>query len=317
MSELTIEPATVATELAAFIHQAAIDLRRQGAVVGLSGGIDSAVVATLAVQALGPERVLGLILPERDSAPESRRLALRLARGLGIRCQTVRLTLPLALLGVYWRIPLWLLPTRRLKARMVQRYHARYRASLGKGETPFSAVMIGTAGLEGPWLNQTVAYHRVKVRLRMAVLYYYAELHNLLVLGSDNKTELSVGFFVKYGDSAADIAPLANLYKTQVRALAAYLQVPEEIRARPPSPDVLPGLVDEEAIGLDYTTLDRILWRLEAGHGVEEIANELGLVLDRVRYVEMLTRRAKTLQSPALCPPCLNARQRQQDNRMS
>jgi len=296
MSELQIVPAAVADELEGFIRQAIEDYRREGAIVGLSGGIDSAVVATLAARALGPQQVLGLILPERDSAPESKRLARRLAQRLGIRCRTVGVSKLLLLMGVYRRLPLWLLPTYRLKAKMVRRYHDRYIKALGEGETPFSAVMVGTRGLRGPWLNQAVAYHRVKVRLRMVLLYYYAELHNLLVLGTDNKTELSVGFFVKYGDAAADVAPLAHLYKTQVRALAAYLGVPEEIIARPPSPDILPGLTDEQAMGLDYATLDRVLWRLEQGMDIEAIAVELKLAPERVRYVEMLTNRAGYLR---------------------
>ena len=300
--ELRTEPAAVADELAAFIREAVEDFCREGAIIGLSGGIDSAVVATLAVRALGPEQVLGLILPERDSAPESKRLARQLARRLGIRCQTVGLTKLLLLMGVYRQVPLWLLPTRRLKAKMVRRYYTRYTEALGEEETPFSAVMVGTRGLRGPWLNQTVAYHRVKVRLRMVLLYYYAELHNLLVLGTCNKTELSVGFFVKYGDAAADVAPLAHLYKTQVRALAAYLGVPEEIIARPPSPDILPGLTDELAMELDYATLDRVLWRLERGMDVEAIAVELGLPPDRVRYVETLTCRAGYLRAPPRVP---------------
>jgi NAD+ synthase len=131
----------------------------------------------------------------------------------------------------------------------------------------------------------------------MTLLYYYAEMHNLLVSGTANKTELAVGFFVKHGDASADVAPLASLYKTQVRALAAYLGVPDEIIARPPSPDILPGLTDEQAMGLDYTTLDRVLWRLERGLGIESIANEMGLPLTQVRYVEMLTQRARYLSA--------------------
>jgi len=284
------------------MRRAVEDFRREGAIVGLSGGIDSAVVATLAVRVLGPEQVLGLILPERDSAPESRRLARRLARGLGIRTKTVGLTPLLTLLGVYWQVPLWLLPTRRLQAKMVRRYYAGYTEALGEGETPFSAVMVGTRDLRGPWLNQSVAYHRVKVRLRTVLLYYHAELRNLLVLGTDNKTELAVGFFVKYGDAAADVAPLAPFYKTQVRALAAYLGVPDGIIARPPSPDILPGLTDEQAMGLDYVTLDRVLWRLERGVDVEAIADELALSLARVRYVEMLTERARYLRDAPRIP---------------
>lgn len=295
MDELRIESAAVADELMTFIRQTVEGFRREGAVVGLSGGIDSAVVATLAVRALGPEQVLGLIMPEQDSAPESKRLARRLAQGLGIRCRTVGLTKVLLLMGVYRQVPLWLLPTRHLQAKMVRRYYARYAETLGEEETPFSTVMIGTRGLHGPWLNQAVAYHRVKVRLRMVLLYYYAELHNLLMLGTCNKTELAVGFFVKYGDAAVDVAPLAPLYKTQVRALAAYLAVPDEIIARPPSPDILPGLTDEQAMGLDYAMLDRVLWRLEHGLSVQAIADELGLSPARVRYVETLTHRARYL----------------------
>ncbi|MGC8784684.1 MAG: NAD(+) synthase [Armatimonadota bacterium] len=300
MEELRIEPADVVPRLTAFIRQAVEDFRREGVVVGLSGGIDSAVVAVLAARALGAERVLGLSLPERDSAPESKRLARQLARSLGIRYRTVGLTLPLALLGVYWQVPLWLVPGRRLKAKAVLRYYRQFHEALPEGETPFSAVMLGTRSLSAPWLNQTVAYHRVKVRLRMTVLYYYAERFNLLVAGTANKTELATGFFVKYGDAAADIAPLAHLYKTQVRTLARYLDVPEPIIARPPSPDLLPGLTDELAIGLDYTTLDRVLWRLERGANAEAVAAELGLSPEQVRYVQTLTERARRLLAPPL-----------------
>jgi NAD+ synthase len=309
MDELRIDPEAVTRESTTFIRQAVEDFRREGAIVGLSGGIDSAVMATLAARALGPGQVLGLILPERDSAPESRRLARRLARQLGIHHKTVGLTPLLTLLGAYWQVPLWLLPTRRLQAKMVRRYYADYSEALGEGETPFSAVMVGTrglrpacAGLRGPWLNQSVAYHRVKVRLRMVLLYYHAELRNLLVLGTENKTELAVGFFVKHGDAAADVAPLAPFYKTQVRALAAYLGVPDAIIARPPSPDILPGLTDEQAMGVDYPTLDRVLWRLERGMDVEAIADELGLSPAQVRYVEMLTQRARYLLAAPRSP---------------
>jgi NAD+ synthase len=300
LEELRIEPADVVACLTAFIRNAVEDFRREGVVVGLSGGLDSAVVAALAVRALGADGVLGLILPERDSAPESKQLARHLARSLGIRCRTVGLTLLLALLGVYRQLPLWLIPGRRLKAKAVLHYYEQFRKTLPEGETPFSAVMIGTRGLSGPWLNQTVAYHRVKVRLRTTVLYYYAERYNLLVAGTANKTELATGLFVRYGDTAADIAPLATLYKTQVRALAEYLQVPQEIIARPPSPDLLPGLTDELAIGLDYATLDRVLWRLERGMDAETIDGEFGLSPAQVRYVQTLTGRAQRLLSPPL-----------------
>lgn len=302
VDELAIEPAAVTDQLIAFIRQAVKNFLRDGAIVGLSGGIDSTVAAALVTRALGPERVLGLLLPERDSEPRSKRDALRLARSLGIRRKTVGLTLPLALLGVYWQVPLWILPTRRLKAKMVRRYYTRYAETLGEGETPFSVTMVGTRERCGPWLNQSVAYHRVKVRLRMTLLYYYAELENLLVVGTCNRTELAVGFFVKHGDSAADVAPLANLYKTQVRRLAAYLNVPSEIIARPPSPDLLPGLADEFAIGMDYAMLDRVLWHLEQGEEPDTIAAGLELAPAQVGYVQELRRRSAHMRTSPLTP---------------
>ncbi len=126
--------------MTAFIRRAVEDFRREGVVVGLSGGIDSLVVAVLAARALGVERVLGLILPERDSVPESKRLALQLVRSLGIRCQTVCLTLPLAVLGVYRLAPLWLIPGSRLKANLILRYYRQFRETLPKGESSLSTV---------------------------------------------------------------------------------------------------------------------------------------------------------------------------------
>lgn len=175
---LSIDPAASSEALATFIVQEVNGLRRDGALIGLSGGIDSAVVAALAVRALGPERVLGLMLPEHDSDPQSRSLARKLARELGIRHLTVWLTPILGLMGAYWQVPLWLVPTRRLRARLVTRYYRSFAETLREVETPFSSVMVGTQGLRGPWLNQAVAYHRVKVRLRTVLLHYHAELRN-------------------------------------------------------------------------------------------------------------------------------------------
>jgi NAD+ synthase len=276
------------------------NLRREGVVVGLSGGIDSAVVAALAARALGPEKVLALLMPDRDSARASKRDALKLGQGLGIRTKTVGLTKFLLLMGIYWKLPLWVLGPRRFQAKLIHRYHDRFVTEWR--ESPFAAIMVGTKGLSGSLINQTVAYHRVKGRLRAILLYYYAELENLLVLGTCNKTEKAVGFFVKYGDAAADIAPVESLYKTQVRQLAVFLQIPEEIIFNPPSPDLLPGITDEYAIGLNYETLDRILWRLEAGMGTEEIAGALGLDPDRVDYVRNLTRRSAHMRAQPEVP---------------
>ncbi|MGQ9736290.1 MAG: NAD(+) synthase [Armatimonadota bacterium] len=302
MSELSIDAPKVEAALQQFIRDAVQEFRRDGAIVGLSGGIDSAVVATLAARALGRNKVFGLVLPERDSDPDSARLATRLAQNLGIAYETFSLTPLLARIGVYRLLPLRWIPFRRLREEAVKYYYSRLGDLLGEGETPFSALMVSTQGLESPWLNKGVAYHRCKVRLRMVMLYYYAEKHNLLVLGTDNRTELAGGLFVRYGDVAADVAPLAPLYKTQVRALAEYLAVPPEIIERPPSPDVLPGLSDERAMGIDYNTLDRILWRLERGVDTQTIVQEVEVSPQQVQYVQTLRQRAQFLHAPPKVP---------------
>ena len=300
MEELTIDAARLATQLEEFIRVGMDNLQREGAVVGLSGGIDSAVVAALAARALGPEKVLALLMPDRDSNRASKRDALRLVQGLGIRYKTVGLTKFLLLIGIYWKLPLWLLGLRRFQSKLIHRYYDSFVKEWG--ESPFAAIMVGTKELPGPLVNQAVAYHRVKGRLRAILLYYYAELENLLVLGTCNKTEKAIGFFIKYGDAAADIAPLESLYKTQVRQLATFLEIPEEIISKPPSPDLLPGITDEYAIGLSYETLDRILWRLEAGMGTEKIAGALGLEPDEVDYVRELTRRSAHMRAQPEAP---------------
>jgi NAD+ synthase len=300
MEELTIDAASLAAQIEAFIRVGVDNLQREGAVVGLSGGIDSAVVAALAAKALGPEKVLALLMPDRDSAQTSKRDALKLARRLGIRTKTIGLTKFLFLMGIYWKLPLWLLGLRRFQSKLVRRYHDSFVREMG--ERPFAAILMGTKGLQGPWLNQAVAYHRVKGRLRAILLYYYAELKNLLVLGTCNRTEKAIGFFVKYGDAAADIAPLESLYKTQVRQLAAFLEISEEILSKPPSPDLLPGITDEYAIGLSYETLDEILWRLEEGIATEKIARTLGLERDAVDYVQELMRRSAPMRAQPAAP---------------
>ena len=131
------------------------------------------------------------------------------------------------------------------------------------------------------------------------VLYYLAEHENRLVVGTTNKTESMTGFLVKWGDSAADIDPILPLYKTQVRQMAAYLGVSEAIIHKAPSPDLLPGLVDEVALGISYETLDLILERLEQGRGPPKIAGETVATADQVRQIRgMVCRSLHTRQLP-------------------
>jgi NAD+ synthase len=291
MGALSIDPARVAKTIEGFLRDQAAALRREGAILGMSGGIDSALVATLAVRAWGPDQVLALLLPERDSSPDSERDALGLIRRLGIRHKKVDLAPMLAALGIYKRVPLRLLASRTIKAAVVRQQHEQQTKALG--ERPFGAGLLGTQGLARQrTLDAGQAYARAKHRMRLVTLYFHAELENRLVLGTTNKSEAMTGFVVKWGDNVADVEPILPLYKTQVRELAAYLAIPEPILEKAPSPDLLPGITDEYALGIRYERLDQILWRLEKGRSPAAIAGELQVDVRQVDAVSDLVRRS-------------------------
>ena len=131
----------------------------------------------------------------------------------------------------------------------------------------------------------------------MVLLYLHGELEDRLIVGAANKSEYQIGYFVKHGcDDATDIMPLLNLYKTQVRELARYLNIPSRIIEKPPSPDIIPGIIDEEAIGIPYEKLDLILLALEKGWEIPEIAKALGMEEKRVVYVKNLIQKSEHMR---------------------
>jgi len=291
-----IEPGHVAARMEEFIRRQVDALQRDGAVLGMSGGIDCAVVATLLARALGPERVLALILPERDSDPRSKTDALREIERLGLAHREVDLTPILAPVGVYGALPLGVLGARRGKGSAVRWQHRRSTAAAG--ETPFRQGLLGTRGLgKGKGVvDAGLAYARAKHRARLLVLYYFAELENRLVAGTTNRSEAMTGFVVKWGDNVADIEPILPLYKTQVRQLAAYLGVPDDIIRKAPTPDLLPGIDDEMALGIDYETLDRILEGLDRGWGAPRVASACAVPEAQVEDVQEMVRRSRHLR---------------------
>lgn len=299
---LRIDPAPVAEALEAFIRQQVDEFKRDGAVVALSGGLDSAVVASLAARALGPDKVLALLLPERDSSPDSKSDALLELDRLGLRHREVDLTPMLSVMGIYGLTPLRLLGIRSLKAAIVQHQHRVQAEALG--EMPFRAGLLGTRDLgeKKELIDAGNAYTRVKHRMRMVALYYYADLENRLVLGTTNKSEASVGFVVKWGDNVADVEPVLPLYKTQVRQLASYLGVSQRILDKAPSPDLIPGIVDGLALGMDYETLDRILWGLEEGWTEDRIEQVMGVSPAQIEHVREMGRRSEHLRQLPLGP---------------
>ena len=294
---MQIAPAQVAGQIEAFIRRQVDEFQRDGAVVVMSGGLDSTVVASLAARALGPDKVLALILPERDSSPDSKADALREIERLGIEHREVDLTPILSTMGVYGLMPLRFLGARSLKAALVQHYHRVQAEALG--ESPFLAGLLGTRdlGKDKKLIDTGHAYTRVKLRLRMATLYYYADLENRLALGTTNKSEAMTGLVVKWGDNAADVQPLLPLYQTQVRQLAGYLGVSERICNKAPSPDLIPGIVDGLALGMDYETLDRILWGLDQGWGAARIQGTLRVTAPQVEHVQAMQRRSEHLRA--------------------
>ncbi|MEJ2733433.1 MAG: NAD(+) synthase [Anaerolineae bacterium] len=299
---MRIDPAQIAGQLEEFIQRQVDAFKRDGVVVAMSGGLDSSVVASLATRALGPEKVQALILPERDSSPDSKTDALLEIERLGLQYREVDLSPMLSTMGIYGLTPLRLLGVRSLKAAIVQHQHRLQAEELG--EMPFRAGLLGTRDLgdKKPLIDAGNAYTRVKHRMRMLTLYYYADLENLLVLGTTNKSETMVGFVVKWGDNVADVEPLLPLYKTQVRQLARYLGVTERILDKAPSPDLIPGIVDGLALGMDYETLDKILLGLDRGWTGEAIVDAMRVTAEQVEHVREMQRRSTHLRTLPLSP---------------
>jgi len=295
--QMKIKPEKVSLSLENFIKEHVDKLERDGVILGLSGGIDSAVVAELCKRAVGPERTLALIMPEKDSEKEHIQDALDFGKELGIETRLINITPYLKKLGIYKFAPLSAIPfSRKLRGFLIRKLIHYYEGRTG--EHPFSASMVGLKGKEfGSFMSHKVAYYRIKHRMRMIFLYYYGELENRLVVGAANKSECEIGYFVKHGcDDATDIMPLINLYKTQIRDLAQYLNIPSRIIEKPPSPDVFPGIIDEEAIGIPYEKLDLILLALKKGWEGGEMTEVLGIEEKKIIYVKNLMQKSEHMR---------------------
>jgi len=310
---LRIDAAAVAARIEASIREQVLaTLRRRGAVVGLSGGIDSSVVGTLCARALGPERVVGLLMPERDSSGDSLRLGRMLAEHLGIRHVVEDIAPALAGLGCYQR-----------QAEAIRQVFPEYGEgwrckitlpSLLEGER-LSLSQLTVADPSGaqktarmplaPYL-QLVAATNFKQRVRKTLEYYHADRLHYAVAGTPNLLEYDQGFFVKQGDGAADFKPIAHLYKTQVFALAEHVGVPAEIRSRPPTTDTfsLAQTQEEFYFALPYGLMDLCLWAHAHEVPAAEAAPVLGLRPEQVervyRDIEAKQRVARYLAHPPL-----------------
>jgi len=293
--EIRIDPERVCGEIEEFIRQKMKDLERDGLLIGLSGGLDSCVVTTLATRAVGKEKVHAIYMPDKDSDPVHRRDVSIIAQLLGIRFQCQPITKQLRAFSVYRLVPLSFLP-RRLKEKLVRKGYRYYEKRAG--ESPFATSLKGLKGKKfGTFLAKGNAYYRIKHRLRMLTLYLTAERNNLLVVGCANRTEYLIGFFVKFGcDHVADIMPILNLYKSQVFMVAEYLKIPRTVIRKAPFPDVIPGISDEEAIGLPYRKLDLILLGLEKRYPLSQIITEAEATTEEIEKVKELLKKSEHMR---------------------
>jgi NAD+ synthase len=226
-----------------------------GVVLGLSGGIDSALAAALCAKALSPAKVKALVLPERDSSPESEDDAKLCAEQIGIEYRVENLSEALESLGCYRSAASAL-------ARLKGPAHAAFRLFPDASRKGYIASLRGSGSRQ---FREFVAFYRMKHRLRLVSLCREAEEGNLAVVSCANRTEFETGFFVRYGDDSGDLAPLKHLYKMQVFQMGEQLRLPERIVKKKPSPDLFAGVKDEEIMGISYEELDAILVLLASG----------------------------------------------------
>ncbi|MBT3317250.1 NAD(+) synthase [bacterium] len=300
--DLNLELEEISTKLRVAVGRTML---RRGAVVAISGGIDSSVTAALAVKALGPKKVFGLLLPEHDSSTKSTELGKILAEHLGIEYAIENITPTLEAIGCYqrrdqamkqvfpdygtgWKSKI-VLPSDLLESDRMNVYRLVVEDPDGNR---FEERMQLSAYL------QVVAATNFKQRIRKTMEYYHADRLNYAVFGTPNRLEYDQGFFVKNGDGAADIKPIAHLYKTQVYAMANHLGLPEEICSVIPTTDTysLEQGQDEFYFVLPYKQMDLILWAKNHGVSAEEVAPELGLRAEQIErvYKDIDRKRATT-----------------------
>lgn len=294
-------------------------LRRQGAVVGISGGIDSSVVLAMCVRCFGPERVTAVMMPEKESSPASEALAREVAASCGVTPVREDITASLEGHGCYRRrddairkvFPDYD-PLRGYKAKIT------LPSSLSEQEmlTVFRLTVVApdgattTEALPVREFRQIVAASNFKQRMRMAVLYHHAELHHRAVIGTANKNEHDLGFFVKYGDGGIDVLPIAHLYKVQVYQLAKHYRVPESIQRSTPTTDTYsaPSTQEEFFFRLPFEILDVLWYAMEKNVPVREVASVMNLTEEQVRHAQAdIARKLRAAEYLRRAPICFEA----------
>jgi NAD+ synthase len=281
--------------------------KRRGAVIGISGGIDSSVTMALAVKALGAERVFGVMMPEKDSSPDSENLAEKLAKKFGVEAVVENIRPALEGFKCYGR------RDEAMKRVFPEFNPVTDKSKIGINQTGldqklppvFHLTIIRENGevkskvIPVKEYLQIVAASNFKQRCRMSMVYYHAEQKHFVVLGTANKHEIDQGFFVKFGDGGADLFPLAKLYKTQVYQLARYLGVTQEIIDRTPTTDTYSAEQTQEEFfyQLPFEVMDLMWFGFENGYDKAEVARVMGKTEQEVEIIfENFARKKKTTE---------------------
>ncbi len=292
---LSLDAEKAATELAGIVErQITRRLNRQGAVIGVSGGIDSSTVVALACKALGPERVLGVAMPEQDSSPVSYELAKDLSKQYGFELILENLTPALTGLKCYPRrdeavkrvFPDYT-PACKFNIVLPANILVQDRLNIFRMNIEYPDGRRETKRIPPKEYLQIVAASNMKQRVRMLMLYYHGEQRNYAVVGTGQRNEHDQGFFVKWGDGGADLKPIAHLYKTQVYQLARALKVPEEILQRTPTTDTYSMETTQEDFyySLPFLTMDLLHHAWKQQVPLAETAKAMDLLPEQVERV--------------------------------
>ena len=309
---------SVTQSLQNFIHEQVYNnFRKRGIVIGISGGIDSAVATKLCCDAIGKENVLGIILPEKESNQQSKEFAIKYCKKFSVNYEIDDITSILDSSGVY-----------QIREKIIEKYfpnfnqYCTYRLVFSENfdndglSIPYLEIndenkKIHKLKLSSNDYSTITAATNIKHRIRMTKLYFHAEKNNFLVCGTTNKAEFQQGYFVKYGDGGVDIEPLANLYKTEIYQLGKHLEVPTEIIERKASPDTWSFDVSDEEFfySLPYGIVDLMLFAKEKSIPLNDICSALDLKEQQVKRIfNSQDRKSKASKTSRVFPPSWNNR---------